>query len=83
MRHNQQKPVDLGFLVLGLFCVSPVESFEVAGYVLALLHAQKADGTASAEVDVRETDVCKRRNAEQPVISQFWLTPAENRLLLL
>jgi hypothetical protein len=39
---GKQRPADLGFLLLGLFCVSPVESFEMADDVLALLHAKNA-----------------------------------------
>lgn len=35
---GKQRPSDLGFLLLGLFCASPAEAFDVAEDVLALLN---------------------------------------------
>lgn len=43
---GNQNPADLGFLLLGLFCTSTSDSFEIAGDILALLRAKKA-GCAS------------------------------------
>lgn len=39
---GNQNPADLGFLLLGLFCTSTSDSFEIAGDILALLRAKKA-----------------------------------------
>jgi hypothetical protein len=39
---GKQNPADLGFLLLGLFCTSTSDSFEIAGEILALLHEKKA-----------------------------------------
>jgi len=48
---GKQRPADLGFLLLGLFCVSPAESFEMADDVLALLRAKNASRTSVASVN--------------------------------
>ena len=50
---RSQNPADLGFLLLGLFCTSTSDSFEVAGNILALLHARKAGRTEPNEHDER------------------------------
>ena len=39
---GRQRPSDLGFLLLGLFCVSPADSFEIADEVLTLLDEKKS-----------------------------------------
>ena len=48
---GDQNPADLGFLLLGLFCESTADAFEMAGDMLALLHAKRAGRTAPAEGD--------------------------------
>jgi hypothetical protein len=49
----RQNPADLGFLLLGLFCTSPSDSFEMAGDILALIHAKKNGRAAPDENDER------------------------------
>lgn len=39
---GKQRPSDLAFLLLGLFCASPAEAFEIADDVLALLDEKKS-----------------------------------------
>ena len=48
---GQQSPADLGFLLLGLFCSSTDDSFEMAGDILAFLQARRAGRTAPTEDD--------------------------------
>jgi hypothetical protein len=48
---GNQNPADLGFLLLGLFCEFTPDAFEMAGEMLALLHAKRAGRTAPAEGD--------------------------------
>ena len=48
---GDQNPADLAFLLLGLFCESTADAFEMAGDMLALLHAKRAGRTAPAEGD--------------------------------
>ena len=50
---RSQNPADLGFLLLGLFCTSTSDSFEVAGDILVLLHARKAGRAKPNEHDER------------------------------
>lgn len=50
---GNQNPADLGFLLLGLFCTSTSDSFEIAGDILALLHAKRAGRAAPNEHDER------------------------------
>ena len=50
---GKQNPADLGFLLLGLFCTSTSDSFEIAGDILALLHARRAGRAAPNEHDER------------------------------
>jgi hypothetical protein len=52
---GKQNPADLGFLLLGLFCLSPSDSFEVANDILALLRAKKAGRARPNEDDERAT----------------------------
>ena len=52
---GKQRPADLGFLLLGLFCVSPAESFEIADDVLDLLRAKNASRTGIANVNTGGT----------------------------
>lgn len=52
-----QNPADLAFLLLGLFCTSTNDSFEVAGEILALLRAKKAGRAAPDEHDERATRI--------------------------
>lgn len=48
---GQQNPADLGFLLLGLFCSSTDDSFEMAGDILAFLQAKRAGRAAPTEDD--------------------------------
>lgn len=60
---REPNPADLGFLLLGLFCVSTSDSFEMAGDILAFLHAKKAGRTAPTEEEalaMRLSVVCQR-----------------------
>lgn len=50
---GDQNPADLGFLLLGLFCVSTSDSFEVANDILAFLRAKKAGRAVPNEEDER------------------------------
>jgi hypothetical protein len=50
---GNQNPADLGFLLLGLFCTSTKDSFEIAGDILALLHAKRAGRATPNEHDER------------------------------
>ena len=50
---GNQHPADLGFLLLGLFCTSPNDAFDMAGDILALLHAKKAGRAAPNAHDER------------------------------
>jgi len=50
---GNQNPADLGFLLLGLFCTSTSDSFEIAGDILALLRAKKARRASPNEQDER------------------------------
>ena len=52
-----QNPADLAFLLLGLFCTSTSDSFEVAGDILALLRAKKAGRASPDEHDLRATRI--------------------------
>jgi hypothetical protein len=52
-----QNPADLAFLLLGLFCTSTCDSFEVADEILALLRAKKAGRAAPNEHDERATRI--------------------------
>jgi hypothetical protein len=52
-----QSPADLAFLLLGLFCTSTNDSFEVAGDILALLRAKKAGRAVPDEHDERATRI--------------------------
>jgi len=54
---GNQNPADLAFLLLGLFCTSPNDSFEIAGDILALLRAKKAGRTSANEDDERATRI--------------------------
>jgi hypothetical protein len=54
---GNQNPADLGFLLLGLFCTSTSDSFEIAGDILALLRAKKAGRASPNEDDERATRV--------------------------
>lgn len=54
---GNQNPADLGFLLLGLFCTSTSDSFEIAGDILALLRAKKAGRTYANEDDERATRI--------------------------
>lgn len=56
---GNQNPVDLAFLLLGLFCTSTSDSFEVAGDILALLHAKKAGRASPNEDDKRATRIIR------------------------
>ena len=47
---GEQNPADLAFLLLGLFCESTGDSFDMAGDLLAVLHAKRA-GRAASEAD--------------------------------
>lgn len=78
---GKQNPADLAFLLLGLFCESPDESFEMAVDVLALLQAKKSGQLRPANDDACETHT-RPLPVGQPIISKLWLTPAEIGLLL-
>ena len=52
-----QHPADLGFLLLSLFCTSTSDSFEVAGDILALLHARRAGRAEPNEYDERAAHI--------------------------
>ncbi len=54
---GNQHPADLGFLLLGLFCTSTSDSFEVANDILALLRAKKDGRATPDEQDKRLTRV--------------------------
>lgn len=54
---GNQSPVDLAFLLLGLFCTSPGDSFEMADDILALLRAKKAGRASPNEDDERATRI--------------------------
>ncbi|MBV0881560.1 hypothetical protein KTQ42_19945 [Noviherbaspirillum sp. L7-7A] len=54
---GNQNPADLGFLLLGLFCTSTSDSFEIAGDILALLRAKKAGRASPNEYDERATRI--------------------------
>lgn len=54
---GNQNSADLGFLLLGLFCTSASDSFEIAGDILALLRAKKAGRTFANEDDERMTRI--------------------------
>jgi hypothetical protein len=54
---GNQNPADLGFLLLGLFCTSASDSFEIADDILALLRAKKAGRTSANEDDERATRI--------------------------
>lgn len=54
---GNQNPADLGFLLLGLFCTSTSDSFEIAGDILALLRAKKAGRASPNEDDERATRI--------------------------
>lgn len=54
---GNQNPADLGFLLLGLFCMSTTDSFEVANDILALLRAKKAGRAVPNEDDERATRI--------------------------
>lgn len=54
---GNQHPADLGFLLLGLFCTSTSDSFEVANDILALLRAKKHGRATPDEHDKRLTRV--------------------------
>lgn len=57
---GNQNPADLAFLLLGLFCTSPNDSFEIADDILALLRAKKAGRTSANEDDERATRITSR-----------------------
>lgn len=48
---GDQNPADLGFLLLGLFCESTADAFEMAGDMMALLVAKRAGRAAPVEGD--------------------------------
>jgi hypothetical protein len=54
---GNQNPADLGFLLVGLFCTSINDSFEIAGDILALPHAKKAGRAYPNEYDGRATHI--------------------------
>jgi hypothetical protein len=54
---GNQNPADLAFLLLGLFCTSTSDSFEIAGDILALLRAKKAGRASPNEYDERTTRI--------------------------
>jgi hypothetical protein len=54
---GNQNPADLGFLLLGLFCLSTSDSFEVANDILALLRAKKAGRAIPNDDDERATRI--------------------------
>jgi hypothetical protein len=54
---GNQNPADLAFLLLGLFCTSPNDSFEIAGDILAFLRAKKAGRTSVNDDDERATRI--------------------------
>lgn len=54
---GRQNPADLGFLLLGLFCLSTSDSFEEANDILALLRARKAGRTVPTDEDKQATRI--------------------------
>lgn len=54
---GRQNPADLGFLLLGLFCLSTSDSLEEANDILALLRAKKAGRTAPNDEDRQATRI--------------------------
>jgi hypothetical protein len=54
---GNQNPSDLGFLLLGLFCTSTSDSFEIAGDILALLRAKRTGRASPNESDERVTRI--------------------------
>jgi len=54
---GNQNPADLGFLLLGLFCLSTSDSLEVANDILALLRAKKAGRAIPNDDDARATRI--------------------------
>jgi hypothetical protein len=54
---GRQNPADLGFLLLGLFCLSTSDSLEEANDILALLRAKKAGRTVPNDEDKRATRI--------------------------